>query len=161
MGVFVAQGCDYDYKRPHRRPRRRRLQRRRRLHRSTSHTVRPAARSSVHFHVSRDDDYDNQVCEQKSDRDVRAVISATETSDGGLNLSGNPTTLVCGGPDDYHYNVATTVEAVLVVPAATIEVLPLQENMQEREDPGEPAVGLPEDRHGHPDLPRRRDRSMR
>jgi len=69
------------------------------------------------------------VCEQRATETYVHVIAAKETSGGGLNLSGNPTTYVCGGPDDYHFNVATTVEAVLVAPGAAIEVLPLQENM--------------------------------
>ena len=69
------------------------------------------------------------------------VIAATETSDGGLNLSGNPTTLVCGGEDDYHFNEATTVEAVLVVPGATIEVLPLGETMQLQKIPASELAG--------------------
>jgi hypothetical protein len=57
------------------------------------------------------------------------ALSSTETSSGGLEVSGNPTTLVCGGPDDYHFNVASTKEVLIVDPGAAIEVLPLQENM--------------------------------
>jgi hypothetical protein len=81
------------------------------------------------------------LCEQKATETYVHVIAAKETPDGGLNLSGNPTTYVCGGPDDYHFNVATTVEAVLVVPGATIEVLPLQENMQLQKIPASQLAG--------------------
>ena len=81
------------------------------------------------------------VCEQRATETYVHVIAATETPSGGLNLSGNPATLVCGGPDDYHYNVSTTVEAVLVVPGATIEVLPLTEGMQEQKIPASQLSG--------------------
>jgi hypothetical protein len=57
------------------------------------------------------------------------ALSSVENSTGGLEVSGNPTTLVCGGPDDYHFNVASTTEVLTVDGGAAIEVLPLQENM--------------------------------
>jgi hypothetical protein len=81
------------------------------------------------------------VCAQKATETYVHVIAAKETSDGGLNLSGNPTTYVCGGPDDYHFNVATTIEAVLVAPGATIEVLPLQQNMHLEKIPASQLAG--------------------
>jgi hypothetical protein len=81
------------------------------------------------------------VCEKQATESYVRVIAAKETTDGGLNLSGNPTTFVCGGPDDYHFNVATTIEAVLVAPGATIEVLPLQENMHLQKIPASQLAG--------------------
>jgi cytoskeletal protein RodZ len=81
------------------------------------------------------------VCEKQATETYVHVIAAKETTDGGLNLSGNPTTFVCGGPDDYHFNVATTIEAVLVAPGATIEVLPLEENMHLEKIPASQLAG--------------------
>lgn len=39
-------------------------------------------------------------------------------------------TLVCGGADDYHYNVVSSDEDLTVVPGAVIQVLPITETMQ-------------------------------
>jgi len=46
-------------------------------------------------------------------------------SGGSLTLTGNPATLVCGGADDYHYNVATTTVTGHVIPGASIKVFPV------------------------------------
>jgi hypothetical protein len=81
------------------------------------------------------------VCEQRAAETYVRVIAAKLVSGGGLNLTGNPTTMVCGGEDDYHFNFSTTVEAVLVTPGATIEVLPLEENMHLQTIPASALAG--------------------
>jgi hypothetical protein len=53
------------------------------------------------------------------------VTAAKEGVDGSLTLTGNPAKLVCGGPDDSHYNVATATETGHVNPGALIQVFPL------------------------------------
>jgi len=58
------------------------------------------------------------------------VLSVTPIAAGGLTLTGNASTLVCGGPDDYHYNVASTTEVATLLGTAVIQVLPITEDMQ-------------------------------
>ena len=53
------------------------------------------------------------------------ITAVTSGVDGALTLTGNPATLVCGGPDDSHYNVATSTESAHVNPGATITVFPV------------------------------------
>jgi hypothetical protein len=47
---------------------------------------------------------------------------ATDTS-GGFALTANGATLVCGGPDDFHWNTTSAPEIATVVKGASIEVL--------------------------------------
>jgi hypothetical protein len=53
---------------------------------------------------------------------IRTVASAAS---GLLTLSANPATVVCGGPDDLHYDVSGTTVTCYVVPTATISVFDL------------------------------------
>jgi hypothetical protein len=46
--------------------------------------------------------------------------SATLRPDGSLTIVAEPTTVVCGGPDDYHYSEATTTETAVTAPNAAI-----------------------------------------
>jgi hypothetical protein len=46
-------------------------------------------------------------------------------TDGSLTLTGNPATLVCGGPDDSHFNTATSTVTAHVIPGASIMVFPV------------------------------------
>jgi hypothetical protein len=64
-------------------------------------------------------------CAQLASR-IFIRITAVKTGPGGaLTLTGNPAKLVCGGPDDSHYNVAKTTETGQVNPGASIMVFPL------------------------------------
>jgi hypothetical protein len=69
-------------------------------------------------------------CAQRAADTYIHVVGVTSIASGGLTLTGNATTLVCGGPDDYHFNSAVNVEIATVVAGATIQVLPLTEDMQ-------------------------------
>lgn len=53
------------------------------------------------------------------------VTAVKSGMDGSLTLTGNPATVVCGGPDDLHYNLATTTVTGHVLPGASITVFPL------------------------------------
>lgn len=50
------------------------------------------------------------------------VTAATGNADGSLALTIHPATLVCGGPDDLHYDVAASTETATVTPSATVQV---------------------------------------
>lgn len=53
---------------------------------------------------------------------VTAVRAGTN---GVLTVTGNRASVVCGGPDDYHYDLAATTVTGHVTRAASIEVFPL------------------------------------
>ncbi len=50
-------------------------------------------------------------------RATRAAVS----SGGSITLYGQSAALVCGGPDDLHYSIATTAESAHLLPGVTIE----------------------------------------
>jgi hypothetical protein len=52
------------------------------------------------------------------------VTQAQPASGGALTLTVSPAKLICGGPDDSHYDVARNIETAHVAPNATIEVFP-------------------------------------
>ena len=64
-------------------------------------------------------------CAQLAAHTFMHVTAAKEGTDGALTLTGNPATMVCGGPDDFHYNVAKTTESGHVNPGAVITVFPV------------------------------------
>jgi hypothetical protein len=47
--------------------------------------------------------------------------SAHVAADGSVTLTGEPATLVCGGPDDQHYDVSSTTEKARVLAGASVE----------------------------------------
>jgi len=51
------------------------------------------------------------------------LTTAVAGPDGSLTLTGHPATMSCGGPDDFHYNVATTTEVAHALPSARVQVL--------------------------------------
>lgn len=53
---------------------------------------------------------------------VTAVKAGTS---GSLTLTGNLVTLVCGGPDDLHYDIAATTVTAHVIPCASVMIFPL------------------------------------
>ncbi len=53
------------------------------------------------------------------------VTAAQAGTDGALTLTGNPTTLVCGGADDLHYDFATATVTGHVIPGASITIFPI------------------------------------
>jgi hypothetical protein len=63
-----------------------------------------------------------------------------------LTITGNPTQLICGGPDDFHYNFATTSSTTgHVIPGASIEVFPISRMGTERIQPSQLAGYLKTD----------------
>ena len=51
------------------------------------------------------------------------IDSVTMNSAGGFTVIGNQAKLVCGGPDDFHWNSAPATETATVLKGASIEVL--------------------------------------
>jgi hypothetical protein len=51
------------------------------------------------------------------------LSTAVTAPDGSLTLTGHPATMSCGGPDDFHYDVATSTEVAHALPGATVQVL--------------------------------------
>jgi hypothetical protein len=65
-------------------------------------------------------------CEQKAQLRYIHIVSSVTNSTGGVTVTGNPTTMHCGGPDDVQYNFSSTsTEVVEVVPGVSIQVLSL------------------------------------
>ena len=52
------------------------------------------------------------------------VTQAQPSTGGALTLTASPAKLICGGPDDSHYDVAKNVETAHVLSNASIEVFP-------------------------------------
>ena len=52
------------------------------------------------------------------------VTQAQPSTGGALTLTASPAKLICGGPDDSHYDVAKNVETAHVLAGASIEVFP-------------------------------------
>lgn len=51
------------------------------------------------------------------------LTAARENSDGSLTVTGHRATMVCGGPDDFHYNFAAATVTGQVRPDAALQVL--------------------------------------
>lgn len=51
------------------------------------------------------------------------VTAAKLNSDGSLIITAHRATVVCGGPDDLHYDVATATETGTVTPTGTLKML--------------------------------------
>ena len=51
------------------------------------------------------------------------IDSVSPNAAGGFTVIGNQATLVCGGPDDFHWNTSAATESATVVKGASIEVL--------------------------------------
>ena len=66
-----------------------------------------------------------QTCAQRATHAFVHLTTVQAAAGGALTVTGNPATLVCGGPDDFHFNVATTTETGHVVPGASIDVFPV------------------------------------
>jgi len=62
-------------------------------------------------------------CAQAASRTFFQVPVAVAAPDGTLTLTAHPATMVCGGPDDYHYNVATSTETIHALASAAVQVL--------------------------------------
>jgi len=60
-------------------------------------------------------------------------------------LTGNPAALVCGGPDDSHFNTSGSTVTAHVVPGAAIKVFPVSKMSPEPIQPGKLAAYLATD----------------
>jgi hypothetical protein len=67
----------------------------------------------------------SQTCAQMAAHNTYLYITQAPPAAGGtLTVTGSPAKLICGGPDDSHYDVARNVETGHVVAGANIEVFP-------------------------------------
>jgi hypothetical protein len=64
-------------------------------------------------------------CASLATRTFLHVTNVKPAPGGALTLTANPATLVCGGPDDLHYNVAATTVTAHVAAGASIQVFPV------------------------------------
>jgi uncharacterized protein YaiE (UPF0345 family) len=70
-------------------------------------------------------------CQQKAELPYIHIVSSVTNASGGLTVTGNPTTMHCGGPDDFQYNFSpSSTEAITVVPGISIQVLSLVGNTE-------------------------------
>ncbi len=83
----------------------------------------PAASSSSTSTTSTTSTTTPQTCAGRAAETFVFIDSVTQNSAGGFSVIDNRATLVCGGPDDFHWNSAPTTESSTVVQGATIEVL--------------------------------------
>jgi hypothetical protein len=66
-----------------------------------------------------------QTCAQMAAHNTYLYITQAQPAAGGtLTVTASPAKLICGGPDDSHYDVARNVETGHVVAGANIEVFP-------------------------------------
>ena len=84
-------------------------------------------------------------CAQKATHAFVHITHVQAAASGALTVTGNPATLVCGGPDDFHFNVASSTETGHVVPGASIEVFPVSTMSPQRIQPGKLASYLATD----------------
>jgi hypothetical protein len=64
-------------------------------------------------------------CASLATRTFLHLTKVQPATGGALTLTANPATLVCGGVDDLHYNVATTTVTAHLIAGATIQVFPV------------------------------------
>jgi hypothetical protein len=64
-------------------------------------------------------------CASLATRTFLHLTNVKPAPGGALTLTANPATLVCGGPDDLHYNVATTTLTAHLTAGASIKVFPV------------------------------------
>ncbi len=74
----------------------------------------------------------NGTCAQKAAHAFIQVSKVVPAAGGGLSVTGNAVTMICGGPDDFHFSVASGTETGTVRPGADIEVFPLQKMAEEK-----------------------------
>ncbi len=84
-------------------------------------------------------------CAQKAPHAFVHITHVQAAASGALTVTGNPATLVCGGPDDFHFNVASSTETGHVVPGASIEVFPVSTMSPQPIQPGKLASYLATD----------------
>ena len=64
-------------------------------------------------------------CAQFAANTFLRISTVNAAADGSLVLTGNPATVVCGGPDDLHYSYAANVVTAHVLPSAVITIFDL------------------------------------
>lgn len=76
-----------------------------------------------------------QSCAQMAKDAFMHLTKVQPASDGTLTITGNPSTMVCGGPDDFHFHLTTGTETGHVVKGATIDVVPISDGSKGPEQP--------------------------
>ncbi len=87
----------------------------------------------------------DQTCAEKAKGAFVHITRVRSATGGALIITGNPSALVCGGPDDFHFNIADSIETGHVVPGATIETFPISKMAPERIQPSQLASYLATD----------------
>jgi hypothetical protein len=64
-----------------------------------------------------------QTCAGRAAETFIYIDSAAANASGGFALTANAATLVCGGPDDFHWNTTPATVSATVLNGASIEVL--------------------------------------
>jgi hypothetical protein len=64
-----------------------------------------------------------QTCAERATETFIYIDSVSETAGGGFAVTGNRATLICGGPDDFHWNTSTSTLTATVLQGASIQVL--------------------------------------
>ena len=87
----------------------------------------------------------NGACARKAAHAFIEISRVASAAGGGLTVTGNAATMICGGPDDFHFSVASGTETGTVRPGADIEVFPLRKMAEEKIAAGELASYLAAD----------------
>ncbi len=87
--------------------------------------VSPAATPTASVNPGGPNAASTQTCAYKAAHDQFIEISQAQPASGGaLTVTGHAATIVCGGPDDFHFNVATAAETLRTLPTASIITFP-------------------------------------
>jgi hypothetical protein len=66
-----------------------------------------------------------QSCAYRAAHDAYIYITkVTSAASGALTITGQNAKLICGGPDDFHWNTVTATETVHTTPTVTVSVFP-------------------------------------
>jgi hypothetical protein len=87
-----------------------------------------------------------QSCAYRAAHDAYIYITKVQAAaSGALTVTGQAAKLVCGGPDDFHWNTATATETGQTVPTAKIETFPTSKMAPEPIKPSQLAAYLKTD----------------
>ena len=85
-------------------------------------------------------------CAQFAAHTFLHLVSATNEPDGSLTLTANPATVVCGGLDDLHYDIAADQVTAQLIPNASVTIFSLSSMQPLAIAPSQLVTYLPADR---------------
>jgi hypothetical protein len=89
---------------------------------------------------------DTQSCAYRAAHAAYIYITKVQAAaSGALTVTGQAAKLVCGGPDDFHWNTVTATETGHTVPTAKIETFPTSKMAPESIKPSQLAAYLKTD----------------